>query len=159
MEVDVFTIPGKTWPVRYAEDHGWGCAAGDGPLWFSERKIYMPLLPLLEHPFDIVKGIIQSGARNVGLPPAAVESFPFEDLVVYALAWESDGWPKNAINWLKGDFPVTDKISVKLEEVARDTRRGQQLRHAAKALSKRPCQVPLNSQLGTDACGAGQPDR
>lgn len=47
MGIDVLQIPGKTWWVRYSEEHGWGCTAGDGPLWFKEQGNFMRSTPLL----------------------------------------------------------------------------------------------------------------
>jgi hypothetical protein len=137
MDVDVFQIPGKNWWVRYSEDHGWGCITGDGPLWFKERGIFMPLLPLLEMEQNVVRALVSHGVKAANVPPAAEEDFPYRELITYALNWETDGWPGDAIKWLEGGFPLNRDIANALEELSHDGRRGQSLRHSARAMVKR----------------------
>ena len=136
MGIDVFQIPGKTWWVRYSEEHGWGCTTGDGPLWFKEPGNLMPLLPLLELESNVVHELVSSGARNAGLPPAAEEDFPYSELIIYALNWETDYWPGEAIKWLEGGFSLNRDIAKVLVGLSHDQLKEQRLRHRARALSK-----------------------
>ena len=137
MDVDVFQIPGKTWWVRYSDVHGWGCQTNDGPLWFKERGIYMPLLPLLELDLVQARGLVEASVEARRLSRSVADGFPYMELIVYALAWETDGWPKNAIEWLEEGFPVNREIACVLERLSLDARRGQRLRHSARVLAKR----------------------
>ncbi|HJV73051.1 MAG TPA: hypothetical protein VJ654_02415 [Noviherbaspirillum sp.] len=137
MDVDVFQIPRKTWSVRYSQEHGWGCITGDGPLWFKKRGIYMPLLPLLEFEHDEVRDMVENGVMQSGLAPAAAKEFPYSELITYALSWETDYWPGDAIKWLERGFPLNQETATALRHLVEDGRRGQRLRHSARALLKR----------------------
>lgn len=137
MDTDVFQIPGKTWWVRYSDAHGWGCPTGDGPLWFQERAIYMPLLPLLELSYMNARELVDVGAKAAHLSQAVADDFPFKELVAYALAWETDYWPDNAIKWLEQGFPMNWEIAEGLKRLSNNPRSGQRLRHSASALARR----------------------
>jgi hypothetical protein len=137
MDVNVFQIPCKTWSVRYSEEHGWGCVTGDGPMWFKQRGVYIPLLPLLEFEHNEVRNLVDSGVRESGLVSDAAEEFPYSELIAYALSWETDSWPGDAIRWLENGFPLNQDIAATLRHFAEDRWRGQRLRHSAEALLKR----------------------
>jgi len=134
--MDIFQIPGKTWWVRYSAVHGWGCSTGDGPLWFEERRIFMPLLPLLELGQHEAHQLVKEGVKRSQLPPAIAATFPLENLIVYALEWEVDSWPGEAIKWLESGFPLNRDIANALRRLSDDGRRGQRIRHRARALAK-----------------------
>jgi hypothetical protein len=57
----------------------------------------MPLLPLLELSYMNARELVDVGATAAHLPQAVADDFPFKELVAYALAWETDYWPDNAI--------------------------------------------------------------
>jgi len=96
----------------------------------------MPLLPLLELESNVVHELVSNGVRTAGLPPAAGEDFPYSELITYALNWETDYWPGEAIKWLEGGFPLNRNIAKALEELSHEQRKGQCLRHRARVLSK-----------------------
>jgi hypothetical protein len=133
---DVFRIPGKTWWVKFSSDHGWGCDTGDGPLWFQERGNFMPLLPLLEIDFEKAKRVVEDGANEVGLPSEARAAFPFEDIIVFALEWETDYWPTSAVDWVERGFPMSDRIAKSLTNLSEKRNFQQRTRHRAIALVK-----------------------
>lgn len=136
MTKDVFRIPGKTWWVKFSPEHGWGCDSGDGSLWFQQQGNFMPLLPLLEIDFENAKNVVNAGAREAALPSEILAAFPFEDIVLFALNWETDYWPTTAVAWLEKGFPVSDRIAKSLVELCGKRHFLQRTRHRAMALAR-----------------------
>lgn len=97
----------------------------------------MPLLPLLELNLVQARGLVEASVNARRLPRSVANDFPYVELITYALAWETDGWPENAIEWLEEGFPVNREIACVLERLSLNARRGQRLRHSARALAKR----------------------
>jgi hypothetical protein len=133
MAENAFRIAGKQWWFLYSPQHGWGCETGDGPLWFKERNIFVPLLPLLEHPFASAQELV----KNSGVGSEASESFPFEETLLCALNWETDSWAPHALSWLETDYPLTKALIATLRSIAEKKNFSQQVRHRAFALAKR----------------------
>jgi pimeloyl-ACP methyl ester carboxylesterase len=103
----------------------------------DEQK-YMPLLPLLEHPYSLVATRLVGDLVAAGLPRTEVERISLGDLVVFALAGPAKwAWGGNAVSWIEAGFPVDDAIASALERVAQDKRFPQRVRHRAFAVAKR----------------------
>ena len=133
MTENVFQLPGKQWWFQYSPQHGWGCETGDGPLWFKERNIFVPLLPLLEQPFESARKLV----KNSGVGSEAIASFPFEEALICALNCETDSWAPQALDWLEADFPLTKALISALRVIPEKKNFSQQVRHRAFALVKR----------------------
>ncbi len=130
--MDVLRIPEKTWFIQFERSRGWGCATQDGPLWFTERGNFIPLLPLLEQPWPEAAALVLSASRA-----KQVEAeFPFEQIIQVALAWPTEGWPGLALTWFTQGFPVSVAARQKLVGLANNKAMSQRLRHQALALSK-----------------------
>jgi hypothetical protein len=97
----------------------------------------MPLLPLLENEYEATRRLVADGVDNAGLPSEALDAFPFAALVGYALEWETDSWPSDAIRWLERGFPINQDIANALGRLKDDARRSQSVRHKAAALAKK----------------------
>lgn len=137
MPKEIFQIPGKTWWVKYSDEHGWGCETGNGPLWFAEKRNFMPLLPLLESEVNLAKELVVNGVRRAELPSTVADNFPFEDLIIYALGWETEYWPKDAIEWLESGYPLNSEIVKWLRTVSEKRHYHQRTRHRAIALARK----------------------
>jgi hypothetical protein len=130
--MDVLRIPGKNWFIQFQHSRGWGCATQDGPLWFAERRNFIPLLPLLEQPWPEADALVISASQA-----KQVEAeFPFEQVIQEALAWPTEGWPGLALAWFAQGFPVSVASRQKLVDLANNKAMSQRLRHQAVALSK-----------------------
>ena len=115
---------------------------------------YMPLLPVLEHPYSLVVAQLFDRLIAAGLPRTEVERISLRELVVFALGgplkW---GWGENAVSWVEEGFPIDDRIASALERVAQDKRFPQRVRHRAFAAAKRWRRVhaaPLRSGVLRD---------
>jgi hypothetical protein len=134
MTKDVFRIPEKTWWVKFSPEHGWGCDTGSGPLWFQGRGNFMPLLPLLELKFEAAKRMVDEGVQGADLSLRVADAFPYEDVIVYALDWETESWPTDAIVWLEEGFPMNGRIVTLLRKISEKRHFHQRTRHQAIAL-------------------------
>jgi hypothetical protein len=77
-----------------------------------DGQSYIPLLPVLEHPYAFVVMRLVDGLVAAGLPRAEVERVSLREFVVFALAgpmrW---GWGGYAVSWIEAGFPVDDEIA------------------------------------------------
>lgn len=133
MAANVFQLPGKQWWFQYSPQHGWGCETSDGFLWFKERNIFAPLLPLLELPFESARALV----KNSGVDSEALASFPFEEALLCALNWETDSWAPRALDWLEAGFPFTKALVSALSVIPEKKNFSQRVRHRAFTLIKR----------------------
>lgn len=127
---DIFRIPGKTWWVCHAQEHGWGCQIGDGMLWFSEQANFMPLLPLLEMPWQAADDLVRRATEK----HTRMTAFPFDATVLTALAWPTPYWPTVAVSWLEQKFSPPAKALEHLGTLSHNKAMPQHLRHRCLAL-------------------------
>jgi hypothetical protein len=76
------------------------------------RMGYVPLLPLLELPQQVVVQSLEQSFRDFGLSSADFASVSLRDLVAFALRAESRSgyWNALAVRWLADEFPIDETI-------------------------------------------------
>ena len=130
--MDVLRLPGDSWFIQFEQSRGWGCATHDGQLWFAERENFVPLLPLLEQPWPEASALVTAACQA-----AQVEAeFPFEQVVLEALAWPTEGWPSLALAWFAQGFPVSIAARQELAALSKNKGMPQRIRHQAFAHSR-----------------------
>jgi hypothetical protein len=105
------------------------------------RMGYVPLLPLLELPQQVVVQSLEQSFRDFGLSSADFASVSLRDLTVCALRSESAHWTSLAVRWLADGFPIDETIVRAGDEMV-DAKRGTQAdRHTLFRLIRRyePC--------------------
>jgi hypothetical protein len=133
MPVEVFRFPGKDWFVCFARESAWGYETKNGPIWLREKPNFMPLLPLLEMTWPAAQSMVKTAMATHGVE----EEFPFEEVLLTALDWESQHWPSLAISWLEQGFPVSAAALPRLRALPSKKFMPQRVRHKAQALAKR----------------------
>ena len=130
--MDVLRLPGNSWFIQFEPSKGWGCTTQNGQLWFEERENFLPLLPLLEQPWPEASALVTSACQS-----AQVEAeFPFEQVVLAALAWPTEGWPSLALAWFAQGFPVSIAARQELAALSKNKGMPQRIRHQAFAHSR-----------------------
>ena len=89
------------------------------------RMGYVPLLPLLELPQQVVVQSLEQSFRDFGLSNVDFASVSLRDLLVCALRSESGYWAGLAVRWLSDGFPI-DKTIVRAGDEMVETKRGTQ---------------------------------
>ncbi len=102
-----------------------------------DGQSFVPMLAFLEHPYSVVDAQFVEGLVAAGLPRNEVERVSLRDLLVFALAGPSIGWGGHAVSWVEAGFPMDDEIASALEQVARDKRFSQNVRHRAFSAARR----------------------
>ena len=105
------------------------------------RMGYVPLLPLLELPQQVVVQTLEQSFRDFGLSSADFASVSLRDLVVCALRSESGHWTGLAVRWLADGFPIDETIVRAGDEMVEAKRGTQADRHILFRLIRRyePC--------------------
>jgi hypothetical protein len=103
-----------------------------------EGQSYVPLLLLLEHSYPTVVAQLADHLVAAGLARAEAERVSLRRLVVFALSAPiGRSWGEHAVSWIEAGFPIDDEIASALEQVAKDKRYQQRVRHRAFAAAKR----------------------
>jgi hypothetical protein len=102
-------------------------------------RSFVPLLPLLEHPFAQVQSAIPVALAAVGFSHKEIENTSTERIAIFALTKANLGtyWGELAISWLEQGLQMNENFAVALETIAQNDRFCQADRHRAFALTKR----------------------
>lgn len=131
MKTEIFYIPGKTWPVCYSTDDGWSCESPNGTNYFEKDGNFVPLLPLLELPWETARNLVSKGIDG----KENCTNFPFNELIMAAMKSPSDYWPQLAIIWLEDGFPISTDIFIYLQEMRYNKKLPQKVRHRGFAVA------------------------
>lgn len=135
MVADKFQLPSKTWFVQYDPNKGWGFTADGVFVSAVQSNNFVPFLPILELEWSAAQKLIAE--RTL---PGEV-SFPFSELLAFALQSQSQHWASLAATWVINGFPVSSKISEALVASKINLAIPQNLRHDLKKLLLRANRV------------------
>jgi CO/xanthine dehydrogenase FAD-binding subunit len=99
--------------------------------WYGQDRL-LPLLPLLEYPFEEAQQIVREAYTQAGLSQEAYGTFAFDQLIVFALTVvASCYWAERAVEWLVQGAPMTERIAQAVEALIAQKGATQQARHRA----------------------------
>lgn len=101
------------------------------------RMGYVPLLPLLELPQQVVVQSLEQSFHDFDLSSADFAGVSLRDLVVCALRSESGHWTCLAVRWLADGFPIDETIKRAGDEMVEAKRGTQADRHTLFRLIRR----------------------
>ena len=91
---------------------------------------YLPLLPLLEHPWPAAVDELSGCLDQFDVFEEKADKIA-EDVVAFALAESSQYWVGLALAWIEDGFPVTARIKVSLRSTSGRKQLPQAERHSA----------------------------